>query len=126
MVTGRVNAYDQNLQPQIVLRVLGQGGTTARLEAVVDTGFTEYLTLPSDLIRKLMLNLVSIREFTLANGATHSFETYTGTVEWNRKRRQVEIHSSEGDSLIGMAMLRDHDLHVRAVPNGPVSIDPIA
>ena len=125
MVTGRVNAYDQNLQPQITLQVFGKGKRSAQLNAVVDTGFTEYLTLLVELIGELTLTLVSIREFTLANGAIHSFETFAGEVDWDGNTRQVEILASDGDPLVGMAMLRDHDLHVRAIPKGPVTIIPI-
>lgn len=125
MVHGRVVAYDDALQPQISVTVHGKKDAAATIDAVVDTGFTEYLTLSEDLVRRLGLDLISIRQFTLANGAVQDFETYTATVEWDGVQRQVEIHCSQGDPLIGMAMLRNHDLQIRVIPNGPVAIDAI-
>ena len=61
----------------------------------------------------------------MANDDQIFFDVYTALIDWNGQRRQVEVHSADGDPLIGMAMLRDHDLHVRAIPDGPVSIEPV-
>ena len=100
--------------------------TRARVHAVVDTGFTQHLTLPERAIKALNLRFAFDEKMTMANDEPIEIEVYTASIDWNGFTRQVEIHRAEGDPLIGMAMLRDHDLHVRAVPNGPVSIDPIA
>ena len=55
MVTGRVTASDTVLQPVVEIYVYGRSNTRARVQATVDTGFTEYFTLPLHAIRELDL-----------------------------------------------------------------------
>ena len=122
MVAGRVIAHGASLQPIAEVFVYGQSNTRARVQAVVDTGFTQHLTLPVGAITTLNLEFAFKEMLTMANDT----DVYTASIDWGGRKRQVEIHATEGDPLIGMAMLRDHDLHVRVVPEGPVSIAPIA
>ena len=126
MVTGRVIASEAILQPVVELFVYGESDTKAHVRAIVDTGFTEYLTLPAHAIRALNLRTEVEEEFIMANGEPAKFEVYSASIDWNCLRREVDVHRAEGNALIGMAMLRDHDLHVRAIPDGPVSIEPLA
>ena len=125
MVTGRVVAQGAILKPFAELLVYGQSSTRARVQAVIDTGFTQHLTLPSHAIAALNLKFAFEEKLTMANDDQIFFDVYTALIDWNGQRRQVEVHSAEGDPLIGMAMLRDHDLRVRAIPDGPVSIEPV-
>ncbi len=122
MVAGRVIAHGASLQPVAEVFVYGQSNTRARVQAVVDTGFTQHLTLPVGAITTSNLEFAFKEMLTMANDN----DVYTASIDWGGRKRQVEIHATEGDPLIGMAMLRDHDLHVRVVPEGPVSIAPIA
>ena len=122
MVAGRVIAHGASLQTVAEVFVYGQSNTRARVQAVVDTGFTQHLTLPVGAITTLNLEFAFKEMLTMANDT----DVYTASIDWGGRKRQVEIHATEGDPLIGMAMLRDHDLHVRVVPEGPVSIAPIA
>ena len=126
MVTGRVVASEAILKPAVELLVHGQSNARARVQVVVDTGFTEHLTLPAYAIDALNLQFAFEEKLTMANNEPMTFDAYTASIEWNGRLREVKVYLAEGDPLIGMAILRDHDLHVRAVPNGPVSIDPIA
>ena len=50
MIVGRVNAYREAV---ISLSVEGSGGRRREIDAVVDTGFNGYLTLPATLIQEL-------------------------------------------------------------------------
>ncbi len=125
MVAGRVVARGAILKPFAELFVYGQSNTRARVQAVIDTGFTQHLTLPTHAIDALNLEFAFEEKLTMANDDQIDVEVYIGSIDWNGQRRQVEIHRAEGDPLIGMAMLRNHDLHVRAIPDGPVSIEPV-
>ncbi len=125
MVTGRVDARGEILQPFVELAVYGSSDRMARVQAIIDTGFTEYLTLPPHAIDALGLTKIMEEPMTLANGVPFTFEVYSGEIDWDNQKRRVDVHQKEGDPLIGMAMLRDHDLRIRVVPNGPVGIDPI-
>ena len=126
MVTGRVIAHGANLQPVAEVFVYGQSNTRARVQAVVDIGFTQHLTLPVGAISTLKLEFAFKEKLTMANDESINTDVYTASIDWGGRKRQVEIHATEGDPLVGMAMLRDHDLHVRVVPDGPVNIDPLA
>ncbi|MCY4475758.1 MAG: clan AA aspartic protease [Chloroflexi bacterium] len=126
MVTGRVVAHGAILKPVAEIAVYGRSNARARVQAVIDTGFTGHMTLPIDAIRALNLTLVAEEEMTMANGETVIFEAYSALADWHGQLRPVRVHCAEADPLIGMAMLRDHDLHVRVVPDGPVNIDPLA
>ena len=95
---------------------MGGSNATASVQAIVDTGFTGYLTLPTNAVRAPGLQFAIEEEMTLANGEPITFDVYSAAIEWNGQLRRVRVHSSEGDPIIGMAMLRDHDLHVRAIP----------
>lgn len=114
------------MKPVAELFVHGQSDTRARVRAVVDTGFTQHLTLPEHAIRSLNLRFAFEETLILANDEPIEFTAYHASVAWNGVQRKIEVHRAEGDPLIGMAMLRDHDLHIRAIPDGEVSVNPIA
>ncbi len=126
MVTGRVIEREGVMLPVAEVFVYGQSATQARVRAVVDTGFTQHLTLPEHAIRALNLRFAFEETLKMANDEPIEFAAYHASVNWNGENRKVEVHRAEGDPLIGMAMLRDHDLHIRAIPDGPVSITPVA
>ena len=52
MITGRVTRTPEAL---VALRVSGPQGREIEIEAVLDTGFTDYLTLPPSVITELRL-----------------------------------------------------------------------
>jgi predicted aspartyl protease len=79
-ITGTVGAGGQ--EAVIPITTVGSHGRGAGIVAVIDTGFTGHLTLPSDLARSLDLPLLGTRYVTLANGATASLEVCRATVLW--------------------------------------------
>ena len=125
MVTGRVVAADEILKPIVEILVYGQPNARARVQVVVDTGFTEQLTLPKHAIDALKLRFEFEEKLTMANNEPITFDAYTALIEWNGRTREVKVYMADGDPLIGMAILRDHDLHIRAIPNGSISITPV-
>ena len=126
MVAGRVISHNANLKPVVELLVYGHSEARARVQAIVDTGFTEQLTLPANAISKLGLPFEHEENLTMANDQPVTFQAFNARVEWNGQIREVKVLEAEGDPLIGMAMLRDHDLHIRAITDGNVSIESIA
>ncbi len=125
MVTGRVVASEATLKPVVELHVYGRSGNRARVQAVVDTGFTEQLTLPAYAVDALNLPFVFDEKLTMANDESITFDVFIASIDWGGRLREVKVHLAEGAPLIGMDMLRDYDLHVRAVPEGLVSIQPV-
>ena len=70
MITGKITA---NREAIIELEVVGSNQRKEKVEAVIDTGFNGYLTLPSDLINRLEFHLAGNRRVTLGDGNSEIF-----------------------------------------------------
>lgn len=123
MIEGAVN---ENLEVTVRLNLHSISGETQDIEAIVDTGFTGHLTLPIDLIEHLALSWLSRGHALLADGSLHVFDVYIGTLTWNGQARTVEVDEAETDPLVGMRLLRDHNLSVDVVEGGNVRIETLA
>ena len=123
MIEGTVN---ENLEVTIRLNLHSVSGEAQDIEAIVDTGFTGHLTLPIELIERLALSWLSRGHALLADGSLHVFDVYICTLTWNGQARTVEVDEAETDPLVGMRLLRDHNLSVDAVDNGKVRIEALA
>lgn len=120
MITGVVNAA---LEARIPIEVQAPaGGDMRQTEAVVDTGFGGYLTLPSALIASLGLPWLCRQNGVLADGSIQVFDVYTATVIWDGGPRTVEVEAIDVDPLVGMSLLHGFELRVRVVPGGAVHI----
>ena len=120
MIVGEVNA---DLEAAIPILVRGANGAERQLFAVVDTGFTGFLTLPAGLVNSLDLEWLNLEDALLGDGSIHSFDVYRAIVIWNGEIREVEVNFTETAPLIGMAMLFRHNLQREAVIGGIVRVD---
>lgn len=93
------------------------------VDAVIDTGFSGFLTLPSDMIATLGLSWEGRDVATLGDGTFCTFEVYIGLVIWDGQYREIYINESETVPLIGMQLLRGYDLRIQAIEEGLVTID---
>src|SRR5262249_46140519 len=109
MMTGSVNA---NLEPMLKLRVRDSAGKFSDVEAVVDTGFNGFLTLPPTLINALKLPWLCREQGQLADGSIMVFDVYVATVEWHGQARQVEAESADAQPLLGMCLMQDSELRI--------------
>jgi clan AA aspartic protease len=122
MIVGRV----QEREARIRLTILGPTGRRQIVDAVVDTGYTESLTLPESVIEALELRWRSLDVGSLADGSTCLFDVYDANVVWDRKRVKILVDSSECEPLVGMTLLRGYELNVQVEPNGTVSISKLS
>ena len=120
MIVGVVN---QNLEPAVPLVVRTADGRDSEIEAVIDTGFSGFLTLPSTLVAALQLTWIGREDAMLGDGHTYPFDVYSGTVVWNGQPRNVEVNATDTVPLIGMAMIFGHELRIAAVNGGIVTIE---
>lgn len=118
MITGHVRATENGSEPVIRVRVAGSSGSETEVEAVVDTGFTGYLTLAPATVENLELTPSGNRDATLADGSVTDFRSYDAEVLWHGHPVPVEVLAVHGTTLVGMEMLLGSELRVRAVPNG--------
>ena len=119
MIEGAVNA---NLEAVVTLPLQDSSGQTREVEAVVDTGFNGYLTLPPMLMEDLDLPVVGDSEATLADGSQAAFDVYGVTVLWDGQPMYVETGAVGGDPLVGMALLDRHNLNIDVEDGGRVVI----
>jgi clan AA aspartic protease len=122
MITGTVTA---RLEATIRVPVRDASGQDRDVEAVIDTGFTGSLTLPPTAIAALGLPWRSRGRAVLANGAVEEFDIHTATVIWDGTPRPILVEAAATDPLVGMGLLVGHDLRIRAVLGGSVTIEPL-
>ena len=119
MIEGFVNA---NLESVVTLPLQGPGGRTWEVDAVIDTGFNGYLTLPPMLVADLGLTVVGDGEAVLADGSEAAFDVYSVTLLWNGQSRHVETGAVGVAPLVGMSLLDSHNLNIDVRDGGRVAI----
>ena len=122
MMTGQVTA---NREAVIELEVVGSEQRREKVEAVIDTGFNGYLTLPSDVVSRLKLQLAGNRRATLGDGNTVVLDVYLAKMIWHSNEREVLVLQTEGGPLIGMSLLYGNRVTLTIVNGGDVTIDPL-
>jgi clan AA aspartic protease len=119
MITGVVNA---NREATIRLAVIGPSGQQREIEAIIDTGFTGFLTLPPALVMALGLPWLCRQPGILADGNVDVFDVYTATVLWDGQPRAVEVEDADTDPLVGMSLLDGYSLRIDILNGGTVTI----
>ena len=108
------------------LNVYGLSGQEQEIQAVIDTGFTGWLTLPPSLVAALGLPWLTKGQALLANGQTETFDVYVATLLWDGQSLRVMVDAVDTDPLIGMSLLFGFDLRIANVDGGNVTIQRIA
>jgi clan AA aspartic protease len=122
MVRGVVNARYEAVVP---LRVRGPSGTELDVDALVDSGFTASLTLPTAAIAALGLARQSGSGAVLGDGSVRHFDVYAAEVEWDGVWRPVLVSAIGDEVLMGMRLLAGHEVRIAVVPGGAVEIKPL-
>jgi clan AA aspartic protease len=118
MMQGYVN---QNYEAMLSL-VVRNGDKLKSITAVIDTGFTGFLSLPISIITELELSWSYRERATLGDGSEVLFDIYDAMVIWGGQYREIEINAAETEPLSGMSILRGCRLQVDTVQGGLVTI----
>ena len=102
MMTGFITV-DREAAMRLIFK--GVNGIEANLQVTVDTGFSEYVSLPQTWVDALALPFARYNDVTLADGSDIQAAVYEGIVVWDEQDKSVEVHCLEGDPLIGMSLL---------------------
>lgn len=116
---GRV---DLNCEAIVRLAVGNSEGKRQMVEALIDTGFTGFMTLPLPILKKLGLQAYRREEGILGDGSSCTFDVYRGLVIWDSELRSVDINASEAGVLIGMSLLYGYRMQMDAIEGGTVTI----
>ncbi len=122
MISG---AVDAGLTATLRLVVRGPGGLVEEIEAVVDTGFNETLTLPSSLTSLLGLPWLGRGRATLGDGSKTSLNYHQASVLWDGRVREIVVLEAEGGPLLGMKLLQGMRLTIDVIDGGGLTIVPL-
>jgi clan AA aspartic protease len=120
MMTGIVTS-----DREATLRVIVHGPTGQEqvVDAVVDTGFNGFLTLPNSLITLLDLPYYGQALAMLGDGGCVSLGKYKAAVIWDGREREVLVLEADGGALIGMSLLYGSRMILDVVEGGRLSIE---
>jgi clan AA aspartic protease len=118
MMQGYVN---ENYEAVLTV-VVKNGNKFKSINAVIDTGFTGFLSLPIAIITELDLSWNYRDRGTLGDGSETLFDIYDAMVIWNGQYREIEVNRAETDPLIGMSLFRGYRLQINTIPGGLVTI----
>ena len=82
MIRGVVTSH---YEATIQLFVIGPKGQRELIEAIVDTGFDGWLSLPYSLVNELELPWQGLGQALLADGSECDYDIHDGTVVWDAK-----------------------------------------
>ncbi len=119
MIQGVVTAAYEAV---VSLTVQGPTGQFQEIEAVIDTGFTGFLTMPLGAVEELGLPFLNTGQVTLADGSESILNVYSATVLWDGEPRLIRTYAADTTPLVGMRMLDQHDLSIQVRAGGRVVI----
>ena len=120
MMLGVVNDHCEAMIKVAVGRI---GSPKVTVDAVIDTGFTSFLSLPFSIITDLGLPWHYRDIGTLGDGSEVVFKIYKASVIWDGQNQVVDVAASDADPLVGMGLLHGFKLQIGAVEGGLVTIE---
>ena len=112
----------QGREAVIRITVRGFRGPRRDIKAVVDSGYTGWLTLPPTVIAALNLRWRTFARAILADGSVSTFDVYQAKVIWDGRVRPVFVDEFDATPLVGMALLRGYEYKMQARARGKVTI----
>ncbi len=112
----------QGSEARIRLAIRGIRGKEQVIDAVVDSGYTGWLTLPPATIASLGLRWQSFGRGILADGSVSVFDVFQAKVIWDGRARPVFVAEFNSTPLVGMALLRGYEYKMQVRAHGKVTI----
>ena len=119
MIEGEITADYEIIA---TLTILSPTGQSLEIDAILDTGYNGFLTLPPTLASELRLTFASASRAYLADGSEATFNTYDVTTLWDGQPRQIEADAIGDTPLMGMQLLERHSLYMEVVVGGRVVV----
>jgi clan AA aspartic protease len=123
MITGIVNP---DFEPIIPLSICGSDGKVYTQDAIVDTGFNGWLSLPPDLIAELNLKWKRRGRAILGDGTECVFNVYEAVLIWDGNFLTIPIDEAGSEPLVGMSLMEGYQLMVQVFEGGRVELSKVA
>ncbi len=123
MITGTVNP---DFEPIIPLSICGADGKVYTQDAIVDTGFNGWLSLPPDLIAQLNLKWKRRGRAILGDGSECVFNVYEAVLVWDGNLLTIPIDEADSEPLVGMSLMEGYQLMVQVFDGGRVELSKVA
>lgn len=120
MIRGALN---DRRQPMVALEISNGDGRFQPVDALLDTGFSGYLTLPADTVAWLGLERIEKTPVVLAGDHQTQVSAHRGYVNWLGRVRRIDVLAMEGQALLGMNLLDGSKITVRVRAGGEVAIE---
>ncbi len=120
MIQGVVNdAYEA----VVAISLQGPEGQAQDIEAVIDTGYSGFLTLPTVLVTELELPFAYVGRALLANDDEVTFDVHDVTAHWDGQPRHIKADATGSTPLVDMLLRDGHTLNIEVERGGLVAIE---
>ncbi|WP_088242508.1 clan AA aspartic protease [Calothrix rhizosoleniae] len=119
MITGFVNV---EFEPIIPLSIRRTDSKVFTQDAIVDTGFNGWLSLPPDLIAELNLKWKRRGRAILGDGSECVFNVYEAVVVWDDTLLTIPVDEADSEPLVGMSLIEGYELKVQVFEGGRVEL----
>ena len=119
MIAGIVNA---DFEPIIPLSVCGFDGEVYPQDAIGDTGFNGWLSLPPDLIAQLNLRWKRRGRAILGDGSECVFDIYEAVLVWDGDLLTIPVDEADSEPLVGMSLMEGYRLLIQVFEGDRVEL----
>ncbi|WP_404790533.1 hypothetical protein [Altericista sp. CCNU0014] len=119
MITGFVNV---EFEPIIPLSIHRADGKVFTQDAIVDTGFNGWLSLPPDSIAELNLKWKRRGRAILGDGSECVFNVYEVVVVWDDTLLTIPVDEADAEPLVGMSLMEGYQLTMQVFEGGQVEL----
>ncbi|NJP08284.1 MAG: clan AA aspartic protease [Leptolyngbyaceae cyanobacterium RU_5_1] len=119
MITGLINV---EFEPIIPLSIRRADGKVFTQDAIVDTGFNGWLSLPPDLITQLNLTWKRRGRAVLGDGSECVFDVYEAVVVWDGALVKIPVDEADSEPLVGMSLMEGYQLTIQVFEGGQVEL----
>ena len=110
-------------EARVPLVVVGPNGDEQGVAAIVDTGFSGFLTLPASVIEALELPWLGRGQALVGDGSHQAFDLHAAVIIWDGEPLPVQVAATQTEPLLGISLIYGHELRIQVVEDGAVSIE---